>query len=136
MAPIGCGLAFAASLAIAGGDLGPAALFDPARADDPPVSGLVLPPTHSRRGRTLFATKGCFVCHAINGGGGDAAPLDASTMDPAIFPFEFFARMWLGTKPMIAMQEERTGGQLELSAGALDLGDRFCRPRRGLPPCG
>ena len=73
-----------------------------------------------QRGRELFVSKACVVCHAINGvGGQDAAPLDASTMDPAGNPFEFFARMWLGTKPMIAIQEERIGHQVELTADEL-----------------
>ena len=90
-------------------------------ADGAPVlSGLVLPKMDSKRGRELFVSKGCVVCHAINGvGGEDAAPLDASTMDPAMNPFEFFARMWQGTKPMIAMQEDRMQQQVEMTAGEL-----------------
>jgi cytochrome c2 len=90
-------------------------------ADSTPVSsGLVLPKMDSKRGRELFASKGCVVCHAINGvGGEDAAPLDASTMDPAMNPFEFFARMWQGTKPMVAMQEDRMEQQVDLTAEEL-----------------
>ena len=90
-------------------------------ADSTPASsGFVLPKMDSKRGRELFISKGCVICHAINGvGGQDAAPLDASTMDPAMNPFEFFARMWLGTKPMIAMQENRMGQQVELNAQEL-----------------
>jgi cytochrome c len=77
---------------------------------------------NSQRGKVLFASKGCVVCHSINGvGGTDAAALDASTMDPAMNPFEFFARMWLGAEPMIAMQAERMGQQMELTAE--ELGD-------------
>jgi len=73
-----------------------------------------------QRGKELFASKGCVVCHSINGvGGTDAAALDASTMDPAMNPFEFFARMWQGTKPMIAMQEERMEQQVDLTAEEL-----------------
>jgi len=91
------------------------------KAESTPVSsGLVLPRMDSKRGRDLFVSKGCVVCHAINGvGGEDAAPLDASTMDPAMNPFEFFARMWQGTKPMIAMQENRMEQQVELTADEL-----------------
>lgn len=90
--------------------------------DAPPVPGLALPKANAQRGRELFVSKACVVCHAINGvGGQDAAPLDASTMDPSGNPFEFFARMWLGTKPMLAMQEERLGQQAELTAD--ELGD-------------
>jgi mono/diheme cytochrome c family protein len=74
----------------------------------------------SQRGKELFASKGCVVCHSINGvGGTGAAALDASTMDPAMNPFEFFARMWLGAKPMITMQEERMDQQMELTAEEL-----------------
>jgi mono/diheme cytochrome c family protein len=94
----------------------------PANAEDTPAAGLVLPKMNPQRGRELFVSKACVVCHAINGvGGQDAAPLDASTMDPAGNPFEFFARMWLGTKPMLALQEERLGQQAELTAD--ELGD-------------
>ena len=85
-----------------------------------PSSGLVLPKMDSKRGRELYVNKGCVACHSINGvGGADAAPLDAAAMDPAMNPFEFFARMWLGTKPMIAMQENRMGQQVELNAQEL-----------------
>ncbi len=95
--------------------------LSPAKAAGTPASsGFVLPKMDSKRGRELFVSKGCIVCHAINGvGGEDAAPLDASTMDPAMNPFEFFARMWQGTKPMIAMQEDRMEQQVELTAQEL-----------------
>ena len=93
-----------------------------AAGSSPVPSGLVLPKTDSKRGRDLYINKGCVACHSINGvGGADAAPLDAATMDPAMNPFEFFARMWLGTKPMIAMQEDRMGQQVDLTAQ--ELGD-------------
>lgn len=96
-------------------------LLSSARADNAPApTGLVLPKTSVENGRLLYVSKGCVVCHAINGTGGqEAAPLDASTMDPAMNPFEFFARMWLGMEPMIEMQEERMGQQIELNAQEL-----------------
>jgi hypothetical protein len=60
------------------------------------------------------------VCHSINGvGGSDAAPLDASSMDPSGNPFEFFARMLTAMTPMIAMQEDRLGHQVELDGEEL-----------------
>ena len=98
-------------------------LVNTARADSTSSApGLVLPKMDSQRGKVLFASKGCVVCHSINGvGGTNAAALDASTMDPAMNPFEFFARMWLGAEPMIAMQAERMGQQMELTAE--ELGD-------------
>jgi cytochrome c2 len=86
----------------------------------PPASGLSLPKMDAKRGRALYVSKGCVACHAINGvGGSDGAPLDAASMDPAMNPFEFFARMWLGSKPMITLQEERMGKQAELDAQEL-----------------
>ena len=43
----------------------------------------------------LFASKGCVVCHSINGvGGKDAPALDASTMTGPMNPFDFAAKMW------------------------------------------
>lgn len=101
--------------------LNPTGVLGPARTDGAAAPiGLVLPKMDSKRGRELYVSKGCVVCHSINGvGGEDAAPLDASTMDPAMNPFEFFARMWQGTKPMIAMQEDRMAQQVELTAEEL-----------------
>jgi cytochrome c len=84
--------------------------------------GLVLPSMSAERGKQLFASKGCVVCHSINGvGGTDAAALDATTMDPVMNPFDFFARMWRGAEPMIAMQNEEIGHQIEFTGQ--DLAD-------------
>ena len=84
--------------------------------------GLVLPAMNAEHGKELFASKGCVVCHSINGvGGTDAAALDAATMDPVMNPFDFFARMWMGAEPMIAMQHEEIGHQIEFTGQ--DLAD-------------
>jgi cytochrome c len=86
------------------------------------LADVTLPPMDAKRGRELYISKGCIGCHAINGVGGQhAAPLDAATMDPAMNPFEFFARMWIGIKPMIEMQEDKMGQQVDLTAQ--ELGD-------------
>lgn len=86
------------------------------------LPGLILPESNSENGRALFVSKACVVCHSINEVGGEnAAPLDAASMDETGNPFEFFARMWLGMKPMIEMQEELMGEQVELTAQ--ELGD-------------
>lgn len=86
------------------------------------LADVVLPPMDAKRGRELYISKGCIGCHAVNGVGGQhAAPLDAASMDPAGNPFEFFARMWIGIKPMIAMQEDKMGQQVDLTAQ--ELGD-------------
>lgn len=82
--------------------------------------GLVLPRMNPQNGKTLFASKGCVVCHSINGiGGTDAAALDATTMDRAMNPFEFFAKMWGGAEAMIMMQNNELGHQIEFTGDEL-----------------
>lgn len=93
-----------------------------ARADSAATAGLALPATDPLHGKQLFVQKGCVICHAVNGvGGADGAPLDAATMDPSGNPFEFFARMIAGMTPMLALQDNRLGGQIDLTAE--ELGD-------------
>jgi len=96
-------------------------LFSVAKAaNTSATTGLVLPKMNPEHGKELFATKACVVCHSINGvGGTNAAPLDASTMDPARNPFEFFARMLVGMTPMLTMQKDRLGQEVELTAEEL-----------------
>lgn len=82
--------------------------------------GLMLPQLDPVRGRTLFASKGCVVCHSVNGiGGVDAAAFDAEKMSPAMDPFDFVARMWRGAEPMIAMQRAELGAQIEFTGQEL-----------------
>ncbi len=82
----------------------------------------VLPQGDAANGQKLFVSKYCVVCHSINSTGGqNAAPLDAADMDASGNVYEFFARMWLGSGPMTAMQDERFGEQVELTAQ--ELGD-------------
>jgi cytochrome c len=84
--------------------------------------GLIVPAMNPVRGKMLFASKGCVVCHSINGVGGEDAPkLDASTMAPQMNPFEFFAKMWRGAMPMIMMQMHELGDQIEFTGQ--DLAD-------------
>ena len=72
------------------------------------------------RGRELFVSKGCFACHSINGvGGHDATPLDAHSMEQAMNPFEFAAKMWAMAPYMIAAQEEAMGEQILFSGAEL-----------------
>lgn len=69
-----------------------------------------MPMMNAGRGTRLFASKGCVTCHSVNGvGGRDAAYLDAHTMDPAMNPFEFAAKMWSVAPVMIEAQEEALG---------------------------
>ena len=84
------------------------------------AEGLVLPTMDAVAGRKLFADKGCVVCHAINGVGGEDAPaLDAEFMDTPMNPFDFAARMWRGAGAMVSLQEEELGGQIELDGEEL-----------------
>ena len=84
--------------------------------------GLVLPRMNPQNGKQLFASKGCVVCHSINGvGGEDAAALDAETMEPVMSPFDFLAKMWGGAEAMIDMQKDELGHQIEFTGQ--DLAD-------------
>jgi len=82
--------------------------------------GLFMPKMDPEAGRKLFASKGCVVCHSINGVGGEDAPaLDASTMDMPMSPFEFEAKMWRGAPAMIEAQEDELGAQIEFTGQEL-----------------
>lgn len=82
--------------------------------------GLMMPSMNPARGRTLFASKGCVVCHSVYGvGGTDAPPLDASTMPRVMNPFEFTAKMWRGAEAMIYVQREELGEQIEFTGDEL-----------------
>ena len=68
-----------------------------------------------RRDDSLFAFKGCVVCHSINGvGGEDAPPLDAEYMELPMNPFDFAARMWRGAEAMVELQRDELGEVIEL----------------------
>jgi cytochrome c len=82
--------------------------------------GLIMPSMDPVNGRKLFASKGCIVCHSVNGiGGTDAASLDAATMTGMTNPFDFVASMWRGAQPMIDLQGEELGGQIEFTGQEL-----------------
>lgn len=82
--------------------------------------GLILPEFDAALGRELFASKGCVVCHSINGiGGEDAQPFSSDYMEEEMNPFEFAARMWRGAQWMIELQEEELGGVIDLSGEEL-----------------
>ena len=94
----------------------------------PAAPEMVLPEYDAERGRELYVTKGCVVCHAVNDVGGDAIrdlggetapPLDARRMPIRMDPFTFFARMWRGAQNMIALQEQRLGYQIALDGDEL-----------------
>lgn len=96
------------------------AAADKNAADMAMGEGLVMPEMDSERGRKLFAEKGCVVCHSINGvGGEDARMLDAEFMELPMNPFDFAARMWRGAGPMVELQVEELGEQIELTGEEL-----------------
>jgi len=83
-------------------------------------NGLAIPAFDPVLGRKLFASKGCVVCHAVNGIGGEDAPeFSAAFMDRPMNAFDFAANMWRGAPAMIIMQEEELGGQIELTGDEL-----------------
>jgi len=82
--------------------------------------GLLIPPFDAAAGRKLFASKGCVVCHSVNGvGGTDAADLSAANMEHPMDVFDFSAKMWMGAPAMIAMQEQELGAQIEFTGQEL-----------------
>lgn len=88
----------------------------------PSALAVKLPEMDAARGRILFATKGCVICHEVNGVGGrrgKAPSLDAARMALEPNPFEFAARMWRGATDMIALQKEDLGYQIEIRADEL-----------------
>ncbi|MGR3359832.1 MAG: hypothetical protein ACU0DE_01965, partial [Paracoccus sp. (in: a-proteobacteria)] len=51
--------------------------------------GLAMPEMDAAKGRLLFGSKGCVVCHSINGiGGEDARAFGAEYMDDPMNPFD------------------------------------------------
>ncbi len=81
---------------------------------------LRMPQMDPARGRKLFASKGCVVCHSVNGiGGTDATALDAATMPRPMNPFEFTAKMWRGAEAMLYLQREELGEQIEFTGDEL-----------------
>jgi len=84
--------------------------------------GLALPPMDSHRGQKIFMDKGCVVCHAVNGVGGEVGPaLNAADMPTTMNAFDFAARMWKGAAAMVAMQQEELGDIIKLTGQ--DLAD-------------
>lgn len=75
------------------------------------------PEMNARRGRILFISNGCVICHRVNGVGGLAAPdLTATSTPEEVNPLEFSARMWRGAPAMSALQTIELGYVIDLSA--------------------
>lgn len=81
---------------------------------------LLVPVVDPTNGRRLYVTKGCILCHSVNGVGGEAAPpFDAVPGEALIDPFDFMARMWQGAAQMLTLQSMELGYQIELSGDEL-----------------
>ncbi|MEM9494700.1 MAG: c-type cytochrome [Pseudomonadota bacterium] len=81
----------------------------------PPAPMRVLTPdTNARRGRILFVTNGCVICHQVNDVGGRAAPPLDGDDDTDVDPLDFSARMWRGASAMSALQSIELGYVIEL----------------------
>ena len=81
---------------------------------------LQMPEMDAARGRDLFVSKGCVVCHSVNGvGGEDASSLDAIDMEPVMNPFELAAKMWRMAPYMIEAQEDELGEQIQFTGDEL-----------------
>lgn len=77
---------------------------------------IVLPLIDADQGRRLFVAKGCFLCHAVNGIGGAAAPsLNAPEDVGQLDLMSFVARMWAGASAMLELQSKELGYEIELS---------------------
>ncbi len=82
-----------------------------------PDLGVVERTLDAETGKTLFISKGCVLCHSVNGVGGKAAPaFDAPIGAPPIDPLDFAARMWLGAPAMIELQSVELGYSIFLTA--------------------
>lgn len=81
---------------------------------------LGLTPSDPLQGRRLFVTKGCFICHAVQGAGGTVAPpLDAPTDGRIVDPMVFAAAMWRGAEAMLSLQLLELGYKIDISGDEL-----------------
>ena len=81
---------------------------------------VVVPLPDAERGRFLFVSKACVVCHSVNGVGGTAGPaLDATGEGTTIEPLEFAARMWRGAAAMTVLQSTELGYQIDMTGAEI-----------------
>ena len=95
-----------------------ASMAGPAKAQSGGSGDLVveMPVIDPARGRTLFVTKGCVICHSVGGVGGRAAPpLEPDGPFATVDIGEFAARMWRGAGPMVWLQTLELGYQIDLT---------------------
>lgn len=90
-------------------------LSDEPLARAPKEVKFVLPEANPRRGRILYVTNGCVLCHQVNEVGGKAAPPMRQPVTPdEIDPLTFSAHMWQGAEQMIMLQALELGYVIEL----------------------
>jgi len=88
--------------------------------ESPALREIVLPLPDPAKGQQLFVTKGCFVCHAVNGIGGTAAPaLDAPEDLVRLDVLRFAARMWWGALAMLELQNLELGYEIKLDGSEI-----------------
>lgn len=72
------------------------------------------------RGRALFISDGCVLCHAVRGVGGKAGPpLDRTEGMPARDPMDFAADLWMGAPVMLRLQDAWMGYKIDLTGDDL-----------------
>ena len=77
---------------------------------------IVVPMVNPQRGRRLFVTKGCVMCHSIQEVGGRAAPaLDADGPSASVDVLGFVSRLLRGAPAMLELQAIELGYQVELA---------------------
>lgn len=87
----------------------------PSSSDTNRATYMIFPKLEPERGRQLFVTKGCVLCHSVNGVGGVAAPsLDAPKDYKPIDVMNFVARMWSGAPAMTSLQAQELGYTITL----------------------
>ena len=92
----------------------------PAIAAGAEAPTIVLPVPDAKTGRFLFTSKGCVICHSVNGVGGKAGPaLDAAAEGAPIDPLAFAARMWRGAEAMTLLQASELGYQIDLTGAEI-----------------
>ena len=77
---------------------------------------VLVPLVDPQRGRHLFVSKGCVICHAVKGVGGQAAPaLDAAAESQSIDLLGFVSRLMRGMPAMAELQAIELGYRVELA---------------------
>ena len=66
-------------------------------------------------GAVAFVEKGCVICHAVNGVGGEVAPALDYAEEADVDPIAFSARIYSGAEAMVALQKVELGYKLELT---------------------